>query len=214
MDAERERKRKVKEVATRARIQKTKADVWFLVYYEMGPERSLELLHQHSTALGQRKCINTFKRWSTMYDWQQRLIEEDTRRHEEDQADAVKVRSEMMTRQGKIGRTLQTLALAGILNFQDAMKNTGRLALSPSDIVSLSKAGAELELRAAGEPTHRIEVTTVLYNVLIARIARIFKEANALPTADGRENLFAMLVDQAQVTAMDEVNTLLEQGKG
>ncbi len=214
MDVEREKKRRAKEVATKARLNKTKADVWFLVYYEMGPERSLEMLMHHATALGQGKAFSTFKRWSSMYDWQQRLVEEDTRRHDHDLADADKRRSEMMTRQGKIGRTLQTLAVAGMLHFQDAMKNTGRLALSPSDIVTLSKAGTELELRAAGEPTHKIEVTTVLYNVLIARIARIFKEANQLPTAEGRENLFATRVDQACSSAMEEVHGLLEQGKG
>ena len=213
MDAEREKKRRGKEVATKARLNKFKADVWFLVYYEMGPERSLEMLMQHATALGQGKALSTFKRWSHQYDWQQRLVEEDTRRHDHDLADADKRRLEMMSRQGKIGKTMQTIAVAGMLNFQDIMKS-GRLDLTAKEIVGLARAGTDLELRAAGEPTHKIEVTTVLYNVLIAWIARIFKEANQLPTAEGRENLFATRVDQACSSAMEEVHGLLEQGKG
>ncbi len=208
-----EKKRRAKEVATKAKINKAKADVWFLVYYELGPERSLELLQQHAAALGLRKALSTYKSWSHKYDWQQRVVEENTRRTELDQADAVKIRSEMMTRQGKIGRTMQTLAVAGMLNLQDLMK-TGRLDIPPKDIATLAKSGTDIELRAAGEPTHRIEVTTVLYNVLIARIARIFKEANILPTIEARENRFATMVDQTQVNAMEEVQALLEQGKG
>ncbi len=208
-----EKRRRAKEVATKAKIQKTRTDVWFMVYYEMGPDRSLELLQQHATALGQRRSINTFKRWSSDYDWQQRVVEEDTRRAEHDQADAVRIRSEMMARQGKIGRTMQVLAAGGMLNLQDLMKS-GRLDIAPKDIATLAKAGTDIELRAAGEPTHRIEVTTVLYNVLIARIARIFKEANVLPTIEAREARFATLVDQTQVNAMEEVQVLLEQGKG
>ena len=213
MDAEREKKQKAKKGATKARLCKIKADVWFLVYYEMGPERSLGLLCEHAAALGQRRAINTFKRWSSMYDWQQRLVEEDTRRHDHDLADADKRRTKMMSRQGQIGKTMQTLAVAGMPHLQDIMIE-GRLNMEAKEIVGLAKAGTDLELRAAGEPTHKIEVTTVLYNVLIARIARIFKEANQLPTAEGRENLFATRIDQTCSSAMEEVHGLLEQGKG
>ncbi len=207
---------KRKEKARRIRADKmaARADVFFIIYFDMGPERSLDKLEEYVSNMGLKKSAKTFRRWSVQYDWQQRVVEESTRRHEQDLADAGKRRSEMMTRQAKIGRTMQTLAVAGMLNLQDRMKS-GRLDIDVRDIANLAKHGAELERVASGEPTHKIEITTILYNVLIARIARIFKEANVLPTAEGREDLFATRVDQVSGAALEEVNSLmLEQGKG
>ena len=207
-------KQKRMEKAQRLRLERTKAraDAYFIIYYDMGVERSLEKLGEHVHELGITKSTKTLARYSVQYNWQQRIIEEDTRRNDADLANADKRRSEMMTRQSKIGRTMQTLAVAGMLNLQDLMKN-GRLDITPQEIAKLAKDGTDLELRAEGEPTHRIEITTILYNVLIARIAHVFKEINQLPTAEARESRFATLVDQQQVTAMEEVNALVE-GKG
>ncbi len=207
-------RRKEKKAEIRAEHQKSRADAYFIVYYDMGPERSLKKLCEYVAELGLRKAMNTLKRYSIKYDWQQRLIEEDTRRQERDQGDRDKVREKMVERHGRMGRTLQSLGAAGILNLQDVMKAAdGRLPFDPKDIVSLVKVGTDIELRAAGEPTLKVEITTVLYNVFIARIAHIFRECNNLPTADAREERFANRVDQMQVSAMEEVTALLEAGK-
>jgi len=204
---------KDKKAKARAAMQKARADAFFIIYYDFGPERSLEKLYQHLAELGLRRALNTLKNYSVKYDWQQRLIEEDTRRQERDAADTEKVRAQMIDRHSKLGRTLQSLSLAGMFTFQEAIKAGGKLTFSASEIVSLARAGADLELRAAGEPTLRVEITMVLYNVLIARIAHIFKECNKLPTEEARESQFAIRVDQAQAKAIEEANALLEQGK-
>lgn len=206
-------RRKEKQKAERVARQKARADAFFIVYYDMGPERSLEKLRDHVAALGLRRALNTFKRYSVAYDWQQRVIAEDTKKHNRDLADRETVRSEMMNRQSKMGRTLQSLAIASMFTFQEAIQAGGKLNFTPAEIVALAKAGADLELRAAGEPTFKVEITTVLYNVMLVRIAAIFRECNKLPTEDAREARFAVMVDQAQVSALEEVNALVEGNK-
>jgi len=202
---------KEKKARLRAQNQKARADALFIVYFDMGPERSLEKLHDHLTELGLKRSLTTLKNYSIKYDWQERLIEEDTRRAEREQADAESVRYKMLERHTRMGQTLQSLAMAGMFTFQQAMAQGGSLEFSPTEIVALAKAGTDLELRASGEPTLRVEITTVLYNVLIARIAHIFKEVNILSTPDARENRFATMVDQMQSHAINEVTKLLEQ---
>jgi len=205
--------KKEKKARVRAVRQKARADAFFIIYYDFGPERSLEKLQGHLTELGLRRSLNTLKNYSVKYDWQERLIEEDTKQRERDLNDENKVRSQMVERHSKIGKTLQTLAMTGILPFQEAIAAGKKLKFSPAEIVTLAKAGTDLELRAAGEPTLKVEITTVLYNVLIARIAHIFKECNVLATAEARESQFAIRVDQAQTKALEEVNLLLEQNR-
>lgn len=195
----------------RAANQKARADALFIIYFDFGPERSLELLHAHLTELGLKKSLTTLKNYSVKYDWQQRLIEEDTKRHERELVDADSVRSKMIDRHSMMGRNLLSLANAGFVKFQDLIKQKQTLDFSPAEIVALAKAGSDIELRAAGEPTLRIEITTVLYNVMIARIASIFREVNRLPSEEARESRFALLVDQVQERAIDEANKLLEQ---
>ena len=199
-----------KEVKTRAAKKKARADAFFIIYYDMGPERSLEILQNHVAELGLRRALNTFKRYSVQYDWQNRVIELDTRRQEREQTDKEHVRSQMVERHSRIGKTFQSLAMAGAYTFQQALERGEQLNFSASEMATLAKTGTDLELRAAGEPTLRMEVTTVLYNVLIARIARIFQEVNRLPNPEARENRFALMVDQAQTNAIEEVNALLE----
>lgn len=204
------------EKAQRIRLARSKAraDAYFIIYYDIGPERSLEKLCDHLTELGLKRSLATLKSYSSKYDWQQRLITEDTRRHDQDLADADKRRFDMMEKHSKIGRTLQTLSLAGMLSFQDTMKKKeGRLPFSPTEVVALAKTGIDLELRAAGEPTLKVEITTVLYNVLVARMAVIFKDINQLPTTEARESQYAQRCDQMAVSAIEEVNMLVE-GKG
>ena len=116
----------------------------------------------------------------------------------------------MVERHSKIGQSLQSLATHGIINLQEILKKKGKLDFSSYEIVALAKAGSDLELRAAGEPTLKVEITTVLYNVFIFRIAHIFKECNKLPTEEAREARFAVMVDQLQTKALQEVNAVVE----
>lgn len=202
--------RKEKKAKARVALQESRAHALFIVYYDMGPERSLEKLCGHLTELGLRKSLNTLKRYSVVYGWQQKVVEEDTRAEDRRLADAEQTRSQMKDRHGRMARTLQSLALAGMFSYQEALKAKGKLDFNPAEIVAMAKAGADLELRAVGEPTLKVEITTVLYNVLIARIAQIYRECNDLPTAEAREAKFALLVDQYQVKALQEVNALVE----
>jgi len=203
-------RRKEKKAKARVALQESRAHALFIVYYDMGPERSLEKLCGHLTELGLRKSLNTLKRYSVVYGWQQKVVEEDTRAEDRRLHDAEQTRSQMKDRHGRMARTLQSLALAGMFTFQEALKSKGTLDFNPAEIVAMAKAGADLELRAVGEPTLKVEITTVLYNVLIARIAQIYRECNDLPTAEAREAKFALLVDQYQVKALQEVNALVE----
>ncbi len=201
---------KEKRARLRVELQKARADVFFIVYYDMGPERSLEKLQIYVAGMGLKRALNTFKRYSHQYDWQQRVVEEDTRRTAQEQNDADSVRYKMMDRHSKMGKTLQSLAMAGMYNFQEIMEKKHRLAFNPAEIVSMAKTGSDLELRAAGEPTLKVEITTILYNVMITRLAIIFQEVNKLPTMDAREARFAFLVDQYQQRALSEANELVE----
>ena len=202
--------RKEKKAKARVALQESRAHALFIVYYDMGAERSLQKLCDHLGELGVRKSTTTLERYSTKYNWQQKVVEEDTKAEDRRLHDAEQTRSQMKDRHGRMARTLQSLALAGMFTFQEAIKAGGKLNFTPVEIVSLAKAGADLELRAVGEPTLKVEITTVLYNVLIARIAQIYRECNDLPTAEAREAKFALLVDQYQVKALQEVNALVE----
>ena len=88
-----------KKAQDRAKRQKARADAFFIIYYSMGPERSLEKLCIYATELGLKKALTTLKRYSIQYYWQQRVIEEDTRKYNQDLTDSDNVRNETLNRQ-------------------------------------------------------------------------------------------------------------------
>ena len=219
MKADPKKAAKARQAKARARKDAGRAAFYYCIYYDMGPERSLTSLLDHVTEMGLKISIQSLKRYSTKYDWQQRLAEQDAQDRLNDAEQSAKDTADRRRRQSSLGRNIQALASGGIAALAKILSDQGTLSLSPFEIAHLARAGAELENRAAGEPTTRHEISVVVYNVMIARIAAIFLQVNDINPHEGkqwkeeRKRAFALAVDACQPAAFAE-GGLLEEGKG
>jgi hypothetical protein len=168
----------------------------------MGPERSLEKLRDFCTEIGLVRALNTFKRWSVLYDWQNKILELDAKYKEErDRQRIVKV-EDMNERQAQHFRNAQALAGAGMSAMAQELKRTGRLDLSPQDIMTLLYKGAQGERLAMGEATDRFEGMLYVYQVMLLAIMGIFKVINPLRDELERFRAFTTQVDELKHTKL------------
>jgi len=94
--------------------QKEKADIYFILYVQMGPERSLSKLAEQVTGLGLKISAKTLKAYSSKYEWQRRVLEETAKL--QDQAEkSIQQQVEKMNQQhAQIAQGLMSLVVAGL----------------------------------------------------------------------------------------------------
>lgn len=175
--------------------RRQRADTFFAVYYEMGPERSLEKLQELCAKIGLKRALSTFKLYSVEFGWQNRILEVDAKlKDEREKAKFAKIEA-MNDRQAQDARNLQAIARAGMTGLVQQMRETGQLEMQPQDIATLLEKGARLERLALGEATDRLEAISVTYNIMLLGFVELFKEVNLIKDAEQRMRTFALRID-------------------
>ena len=166
----------------------TKNDYLFGVYYQIGPERSLEKMAELCAGMGLKIGLSSLKRYSYTFGWQQRVMEVDAKYQEERDAQHAQAIQTMNDRQAGIGRAMQGLGAQGLRNIQASL-------LNPSEITSLTREGVRIERLAMGEATSRSEVAIQVVNRVILAIVDLFNQINNINNADERKRQFALGAD-------------------
>ena len=186
----------------RAQTTRERADAFFGIYYQIGPDRSLESLQEFATRIGHRRAMSTFKRWSVDFGWQNKVLELDSQAKEEREGKRLAKITEMNERQAQDFRNAQTLARAGMSSMANELRRTGTLNLSPLEIIALLEKGAKGERLAMGEATERFEAMIYVYNVMVLAVLAVFKEVNPLKDELQRFHAFTTKVDELRHTKL------------
>lgn len=178
------------------------AEVLFVMYYAMGPERSLESLRDLCATVGLKRHINTFKRYSADFSWQRRILEKVVGEREEREKDALGQVDKMNEEHIKINRGLMSIAVAG-LNFYTSQLEQKRsaglpasLKMSVEDIVKLVRQAQLGERLARGQATSRAEVVVEVISTFVQEFALIFKSVNDIADPAEREREYIRQFDE------------------
>ncbi len=181
-----------------------RAESWFILYWRMGPDRSLEKLAEFGSSLGLKSSLNTLKRWSSDFGWQARVIDFDAKACERTQEQVLDDVVGMNMRQALLGRSMQIVAQKRIDLFKEVPAT-----LDASDVARMADLGVKIERLAMGQVTGRREVMLSLLNVVILPLCDHFKQVNTIPDEVERLRRFAAgaddVVDKYLVTAPAEV---------
>ncbi len=190
-------------------VQKERANAMFGLYYELGPGRSLQILHDKLAYLGLKLALNTLKTYSVQGQWQSRVIEMDAKVKIEQERNQVNRIIKMNEEQALAGRLMRSIGTQEFARLQrrvqkaiDMAKEKGKnidLAfLSPEQAATLIIQGSRVERMAMGQPTERKEMVVTLWNVFAVQVAPIFKEAmaQAQGNTDKAAEIFADKFDE------------------
>ncbi|MCK9495478.1 MAG: hypothetical protein M0R75_08280 [Dehalococcoidia bacterium] len=173
---------------------KSREGLLFLLYSELGPDRSLERLHALIVSAGVRVSLGTLKRYSSEFDWTRRVLEVEAesaaRRHER----AVETLAAQGERHAQLGRVFQTLAArAADARLRDP-EGLGRASIAA--IARAGQAGAEMERRAGTEQRDRQGAAVEIWNRLTFQLVPAFLDLNELPDPAMRTERFVEVVDR------------------
>ncbi len=180
-----------------------RADALFVVYYKMGPERSLESLQKVCSVMGLKMALSSFKRFSVKYDWQRRVMEKVVAEREQTEKDALAQIDKMNEEHIKVNKGLMSLAIAGINYWQDQLekkKAEGKkltLNFKPGDIIGFVKQGQIGERLARGQATNRSEIIVEVIGTFVQEFALIFKQVNIIADPTEREEEYVRLFDES-----------------
>lgn len=177
-----------------------RANFMFSLYSAMGAPRSLRHLAVQLRQLGSPISVQTLKRWSVEFGWQERLREVD-RRSSERQVETLAVESAaMLRRHAELARAVQA---AGGQGLQGLLSDPGRLAnLTAVDIARLVELGLKAEAAATRQSADRRELATGFANLLTHEIVDAFTSVNDQVDPERRARLFAERVDNLIDTFM------------
>jgi len=185
----------------RQEIRRQRAETYFWIYYNM-PDRSLDKLCEMCSSIGLKRHINTFKNYSVDFNWQQKLVEMDAKLREAREQKQIARIEEMNERQALDFRNAQALARAGMSLIARDFKDSGKLDMSPQDIMTWLEKGAKGERLAMGEATERFEAMLYVYNAMILAVAHIFSDVNVLKDERERDRQFRLKVDELRHTKL------------
>lgn len=176
---------------------KEKADNLFLVYYQMGPGRSLEGLKELLTNIGHKISLNTLKRYSSEYNWQKRLLEVNHSLKEQYEKRALKQVEEMNKRHARFAQGLFSIALAGLKNLQSKMQESeGKLNLTVDEILRAYRTSQTGERLACGQATSRVEIWIDVVQTVVQEFGLIFMAVNEIKDREQRQQEFIRLSDE------------------
>ena len=194
--------RKVDPRLMREKRMEERSHILFLFYEQLGPDRSLELLHNMCTAVGLTVALNTLKRYSVKYEWQRKLLERSVQAKETREKEVLTQVDKMNADHIRVNQGLMGLAIAGINYYQDQLerkKAAGQrqvLPFSAADIVRLTRQAQLGERLARGQATSRTEIMVELIGTFVQEFALIFKAVNQMPDPVDREREYIKLFDQ------------------
>ena len=196
--------------ALREAREQERTDALFLVYWQMGPSRSLAALLELGTTIGLKRSLTTFKRWSAKYEWQRRILEknaEDKTRRERDFGQAI---DQMNERDAMMAQGMKGLLVAAINRYRRMMTDDQNrrqaaagqgVTVSPEldmdfrDMAALARSAVNIERLARGQATSRTEVWVEIATTVVQEFAIIFMTINKFATEGEREAEFIRLSD-------------------
>ena len=196
--------------ALREDREKERTDGLFLVYWQMGPSRSLAGLAELCTAVGLKRSIQTFKRWSSKYDWQRRVLEANAREKTKREQDFGQAVDQMNDRDSMMAQGMKTLIVGAINRYRRMMTDDQRtrqasagqgvtvgpeLDMDFRDMAALSRTAVNIERMARGQAISRTEVWVELATTIVQEFAIIFMTVNKFDTEGERESEFIRMAD-------------------
>ncbi len=129
----------------------------FVVYRDMGPERSIRKAEsKYKEIHGGKGDVNYCEKLSVRWRWRERIEAWDRDLDRRLRSQRIRSLEEMRTRHIEIGKSLQSLGVLGAKQIQDEIKraaaNNEDVVLSAKDLVSLIEAGTKIERLNRGEP--------------------------------------------------------------
>jgi len=185
--------------------RQARAETYFWMYYQLGPDRSLQKLYEMVATLGPERSLKTLKKYSADFGWQQRITEVDAKLQAERENTHLVTIEEMNERQATGGRNLQALATAGMLNYRKKITKDGLLELSTADLTNLYEKGVKIERLARGEATDRKEAAILCYNVMLLGFMDIVKRNNTITNPMKRLAKIASEIDQYRESKLIEL---------
>ena len=173
------------QLSRRSRVEE-KANYLFLIYYQIGLERSLEKLHEYCTSLRLKISLNSLKLYSIRFEWQRRLIEIEQEEKVKREARVTEQVFEMNERHAKIGAVFTQLAAAGLKEYVEKINQGKPLKLNVYELAALYTSGQRGERLAKGEATSREEVKVEIVNTFIQGFALIFMAVNKIDDEERR----------------------------
>lgn len=187
-----------------ARIQreKEKADILFLIYEQMGPERSLNKLTEIVHTVGIKVSGKTLGRYSVKYEWQRQLLERQVALREAREQEALTAVDKMNEGHIQVNKGLMSLAIAGINYHQNKLEKNRAAGLPQTlnfnvrDIVRLVRQAQLGERLARGEATSRTEIFNEIIGTFVHEFAFMFIAVNGIADPEERKREFARLFDE------------------
>ncbi|MDD4984174.1 MAG: hypothetical protein PHQ43_00095 [Dehalococcoidales bacterium] len=170
-----------------------RAEGYFHVYYQMGPERSIEKLQNLLAEVGRKVSLNTLKRHSADFHWQKRVLDIEAQKNHDEQI--LKTVREMNEHHAKLGRAMTTLGQASIQSYFNEIKAKGSLKLSTYETANLIATGQKVERLARGQATERTEIYVEMVNTLVMKLAGVFIAVNEIADPEERKRQYAQQCD-------------------
>lgn len=181
------------------------AEGWFSLYYALGPNRSLVLAIERGAKVGlkPKPALNTIKRWSVAYRWQERVAELDAetgRANTAHQLQAIQRMNEDQAAIGGMGVQLAAFSLERMLRQLRMAKECETCGLAPlelgaQDVARVMEVFAKWQRLAMGEVTDRSEIAITIWNIIIMEITQLFLAVNIYEGTEQRKREFTLGVD-------------------
>ena len=200
---------------------KARAEALFMVYWQLGPTRSLERLHEFCSVTGMRVSLSTVKNYSQNYGWQRKLLEIDQKAREAQESATIAQVAEMNLRHAQIARGLLGIAFAGMKKYHSMIQQSadGSIGIDIDDMVKLYRAAQTGERLALGEATSRVETWTRVVETVVREFGLIFITVNEIADKEARQHEYIRLSDdmirryyREQVKTQDPIDEIYTEG--
>lgn len=190
--------------------ERERTDALFLVYWQMGPSRSLMALCEVCATVGLKRHLNTFKRWSAKYDWQRRVLEKNAKEKTQREQEFSQAIDQMNERDAMMAQGMKGLIIGAINRYRSRMADdqkyrqgfaaqgvtvTPELDMDFRDMAALSRTAVNIERMARGQAINRTEVWVDIATTVVQEFAIIFMTVNKFGTEEEREAEFIRLSD-------------------
>jgi len=171
----------------------TRSDLLLAVYFELGAERSLALLHSRLADLGVRTSLSTLKRYSSKFDWPRRVAEFEAQATRRREGGHLKTALAIHDRQSQLARALQG---AGGAALQQLIADAARIRdMKPADIARILELGMRAEREAAIGSTDRRHLAVSMANLVTEEVVALFERVNTITDEGSRARAFASGLD-------------------
>lgn len=173
-------------------------ETFFVLYYSLGPERSLEGAVRRAAEIGLKTPhLNTIKNWSAQYGWVKKIEEMDQRVRDAALNDTAKAIAAMNERQTLAAMMMQQ-AVVEDLSAHIKLRRADKMEpMRPGEMATLWDRAVKWERQIKGQATERIEITNTVLTTFVLRIVQIFQRVNQLEDPEQRASEFADAADEA-----------------